>query len=204
MEYTELKKLNESVSRETYDGIKRYLTLLQKWNLKINLISRKLNTQEIWSNQIVDSLSLAPYLNKEDSIIDVGSGSGFPGIILAILGFGNLSLVEINAKKSVFLKTVADTLELKMKVINSDVQKIHQAPPKVIVSKAMTSTSNLVDLCEHLIDSETRVILLKSREQLSELEKLKSNWNYTLQVYENKYNNSIVIILSNIRRLQRK
>ncbi len=204
MEYSELIKFNTSVSRETYEGITQYLALLKKWNLKINLISRKLSTQEIWTNQIIDSLCLAPHLSTEESIMDIGSGAGFPGVILALLGFNNLSLIEINTKKSVFLKTVADSLGLKINVINNDVRQINTSPPKVIISKAMTSASNLADLCEHLIGNETRVLLLKSRDQLNELEKLKSNWNYRLQVCENKYNNSIIIILSNLRRLQKK
>lgn len=203
MKYKEFIKFSKNVSRETFLLLTQYLTILNKWNSKINLISRQLSNKEIWMNHILDSLSLSSHLNKEESIMDIGSGAGFPGIILAIFGFKKLTLIEINAKKSAFLKTVAATLNLEVQIINTNVQEVNAAPPKVIISKAMASISKLINLCSHLINEDTKIILLKSREQLTELQKLRNDWNYTLQVHDNEYNNSIIVILSNLSRLKK-
>jgi 16S rRNA (guanine(527)-N(7))-methyltransferase RsmG len=176
------------VSRETLSKLSSYLTLLQKWNEKINLVSKKLDFNTLVTDHLLDCLQLSEYIeNKKAKIIDIGSGAGLPGMVLAILGFENCIMVEINTKKSAFLKTVLLELGLKNIVLNNDIKKVQQENVEYIVSRAVASTDLLLDLSEHLITPSTNVILLKSKMQKKEFEEVDKKWNYELQEYQNLY-----------------
>ena len=81
----------------------KYIELLNNWNKRINLVQAD-TLRDVKTRHIDDSLQLAPYLPKNGTIFDIGSGAGLPGIILAIAGFDNIVLIEKDIKKSVFLK----------------------------------------------------------------------------------------------------
>ena len=176
------------VSRETLSKLSSYLTLLQKWNEKINLVSKKLDFNTLVTDHLLDCLQLSEYIeNKKAKIIDIGSGAGLPGMVLAILGFENCIMMEINTKKSAFLKTALLELGLKNIVLNNDIKKVQQENVEYIVSRAVASTDLLLDLSEHLITPSTNVILLKSKMQKKEFEEVDKKWNYELQEYQNLY-----------------
>ena len=176
------------VSRETLSKLSSYLTLLQKWNEKINLVSKKLDFNTLVTDHLLDCFQLSKYIeNKKAKIIDIGSGAGLPGMVLAILGFENCIMMEINTKKSAFLKTALLELGLKNIVLNNDIKKVQQENVEYIVSRAVASTDLLLDLSEHLITPSTNVILLKSKMQKKEFEEVDKKWNYELQEYQNLY-----------------
>ena len=112
------------VSRETMDRLNTYSELLKKWNPKINLVSR-FTLDDLWSRHMLDSaqiFSLAD--NKPDHWIDLGSGGGFPGLVIAILAkelMPNLTvtLVESDQRKCAFLRTVSRETNLKTKVFQN-------------------------------------------------------------------------------------
>ena len=92
---------NLNVSREVTHALLNYQNLLLKWNKAINLISRN-SEKDIWERHILDSLQLLKYIDFLDNIIDIGSGGGFPGIVLSIGGVKNIALVEPDKKKISF------------------------------------------------------------------------------------------------------
>ena len=95
-----------SVSRETIEKLETYATLLLRWQSKINLISTN-SLQQAWHRHFLDSAQI--YLmspKKASSVIDVGTGAGFPGLVLSIMGMKNVQLVEQNKKKCAFLYEV--------------------------------------------------------------------------------------------------
>ena len=94
---------NLNVSREVNHALLNYQNLLLKWNKAINLISRN-SEKDIWERHILDSLQLLKYIDFSDIIIDIGSGGGFPGIVLSICGVKNTVVIESDKKKSVFLQ----------------------------------------------------------------------------------------------------
>jgi 16S rRNA (guanine527-N7)-methyltransferase len=91
-----------NVPREILDALEKYQSLTLKWNKTINLIS--CNTEcDFWVRHILDSLQLMKYINDQNvHLIDVGSGGGFPGIVLSIAGIKNVTLVESDIRKSIF------------------------------------------------------------------------------------------------------
>jgi 16S rRNA (guanine527-N7)-methyltransferase len=92
---------NLNVSREVKEALLNYQNLLLKWNKAINLISRN-SEKDIWARHILDSLQLLKYVDFLDNIIDIGSGGGFPGIVLSIGGVKNIALVESDKKSQFF------------------------------------------------------------------------------------------------------
>src|SRR6202046_1394945 len=100
------------VPRETFGRLQDYVNLLKKWQAKINLISNS-TILDVWKRHIIDSGQLMKYLSESENVIDLGSGAGFPGMVLAILGIKNMTLVESDSRKVAFLKEVARTVEAK-------------------------------------------------------------------------------------------
>ena len=115
------KQLN--VSRETLAALSAYVALLEKWQPRINLISPA-SLPDIWQRHVFDSAQLLAHMpemrpDAPRRILDIGSGAGFPGLVLAILGAGQLQLVESDQRKSVFLQTVIRELGLSATVVSS-------------------------------------------------------------------------------------
>ena len=103
-EAREILKKKFSVPRETEEKLSRFHDLIIKWQSSINLISNT-TIQHIWHRHILDSAQLFPLIDDKEKIItDIGSGAGFPGLILSILGCKNIHLVESDARKSAFLR----------------------------------------------------------------------------------------------------
>lgn len=192
-----------NVSRETLDKLDLYCKELLKWNGKVNLVSRKLTAYDIMNDHINDSAQLAEYIESKDSkILDVGSGGGFPGMVLCILGYTNCAMVELIKKKCVFLSHVLTELNLKGVVVNGDVRKL-DGRVDYVVSRAVTSIAELVKMSEKSIDKETVVLLHKSKEQIKkEIPELGLGWRFKLQEFQNKYKNDGVIIkISELERV---
>ncbi len=195
-----MDNLLQNVSRETSEKIERYISLLQKWNVRINLVSKQLSYDEIVKDHFLDCAQLEQYIPEKDAkVLDIGSGAGFPGIVLAILGYSNCTMVEIISKKTTFLKTVLLDLNLPNKVINNDIQKVTEHDVRYIVSRAVASAHDLLELTKHLISKNTTIILLKSKMQADELKEVSKKWNYELQEYQNIYKTEgVILVIKNL------
>jgi len=191
----------ENVSRETIDQLVSFFGLIQKWNKKINLISKNTTERELANDHFLDCIQLQEIISgKECSILDVGSGGGFPGIVLSILGYKGCEMIEIITKKTIFLKSALHELGLANKVHNMDVQK-HSGDYDIIISRAVCSMEQMVEMTHHLSNPSTKYIFLKSKSQRVEIEELSQNWKFELQEIQNKYKTEgTVYILSNLSR----
>lgn len=194
---------HEDVSRETKDKLDVYYKELISWNARINLVSRVLTEKEIYNDHIYDSLQIGEYIgDKNASILDFGSGAGFPGIVLAIDGFSSCVLVELISKKCAFLRHIKSKLGLSVEIFEGDVKRC-EVKANYIVSRAVTSLYDILSACQHIITQKTVLILHKSKEQLKvELKEIQKFWTYDLKEHRNRYKNEGVILeISNIRRL---
>ena len=132
------------VSRETMAALEAYVALLLRWNRTINLISRG-DEALIWERHIADSLALAALLPAEFShAIDIGSGGGLPGVVLAIATQRPIHLVESDQRKSAFLREV--TRELSLPIIVHATRIETAKPPKapVITARAVAPLTTLL------------------------------------------------------------
>ncbi len=163
-----------NVSRETLDKFQAYLTLLEKWQRRINLVSHS-TLADAWQRHILDSGQLAAYYPSQTRhILDVGSGAGFPGLVLAIMGGVTVDLVESDQRKAVFLSTVIRELGLPAKVHNQRIETMHNLYPDVITARALASVSNLLKLIEIQLSPKCVCLFLKGASVEDELTNLQS------------------------------
>ena len=162
------------VSRETIDKFQLYLTLLEKWQRRINLVSNS-TLADAWQRHILDSGQLAAYYPPQTRhILDVGSGAGFPGLVLAIMGGVTVDLVESDQRKAVFLSTVIRELGLPAKVHNQRIETMPNLRPDVITARALAPVPKLLNLIETQMSAECVCLFLKGASVEDELTNLQS------------------------------
>lgn len=163
-----------NVSRETIDKFRAYLTLLEKWQARINLVANS-TLAEAWQRHILDSGQLAAfYPPQTKNIMDVGSGAGFPGLVLAIMGGVTVDLVESDQRKAVFLSTVIRELELPAKVHNQRIETLPQLFPDVITARALAPVPKLLKLIENQLSPKSVCLFLKGAAVQDELTNLRT------------------------------
>jgi 16S rRNA (guanine527-N7)-methyltransferase len=163
-----------NVSRETIKKFQAYLTLLEKWQRRINLVSNS-TLAEAWQRHILDSGQLAAhYPAQTKHILDVGSGAGFPGLVLAIMGGVTVDLVESDQRKAVFLSTVIRKLGLPAKVHNQRIETMPNLRPDVITARALASVPKLLNLIETQLHPDCACLFLKGSSVEDELTNLQS------------------------------
>ena len=148
----------------------QYLELLIKWNKAFNLTAIR-DPKEMLVKHLIDSLSIAPYIYGE-TILDVGTGPGLPGIPMAILfPDKKFTLVDSNGKKTRFLTQSKITLKLDNIVVqHTRVENIKTATLyDQIMSRAFTALDNMVLLCKHLLSEKGRFLAMKGMEQEKEM-----------------------------------
>lgn len=147
------RKLN--VSRETIDKLSLYVDLVSQWNRKTALVQIK-TMDEFWHRHILDSLQLLAAVNFENKkIIDIGTGAGLPGMILAIAGIENITLLDSSVRKCVFLEEVARILNVKVTVINCRCEDIKEPTYDLVLSRACCQLSELLTFMKH-VSRETK------------------------------------------------
>jgi 16S rRNA (guanine527-N7)-methyltransferase len=161
-----------NVSRETLDKCAAYLALLEKWQKSVNLVARK--TLDIaWQRHILDSGQLVRYLPDGcKMILDVGSGAGFPGLVLSIMQDATVHLVESDHKKTVFLQMVIRELDLTAIVHNERIESLPALAPDVITARAFAPLGKAIGLMASHMAPHTVLLLLKGRnveEELTEM-----------------------------------
>lgn len=176
------------VSRETLDRLCRYGALLEKWQKKINLVGAG-TLSDLWRRHMLDSAQLmAPIraLKKEKPmILDLGSGAGFPGMVLAIMGAGEVHLVESDQRKCAFLSEVARETETALTIHGSRAEDLDPlvipGPVDIITARALAPLDRILDYAEPFLGAETVCLFLKGRRAREELTKAKKKWTMQVQ-----------------------
>lgn len=156
-----LEKLELSFDDLFYERCDEYSTLLQQWG-KIHNLTASLKIAEIINN-IIDSVYPLKFLNDFDSLVDVGTGAGYPGMLLAIARPNSrVVLVEPRAKRAAFLNFVKASLKLENVFIEQKrIEDLEDDRFDIITSRAVTNTSLLLRLTSHLKDEKTQYLFYK-------------------------------------------
>jgi len=166
-----------SVSRETLRQFEIYADLLKKWQSSINLIGPE-SLPDLWWRHFYDSAQLAPHITEAGPLIDLGSGGGFPGLVLALLGRDDVTLVESNGKKCVFLREVARSTGVNVTIIQDRIEVVTDIPrARWVTSRALASLDNLLSYAHPLLAPEGQCLFLKGRKGRAELTEAQKNWN---------------------------
>ena len=158
-----------------------YKEMLLDENERINLIS-KTTVDDIEDRHFLDSIQLITLIgNKAHSLVDIGTGAGLPGILLAIGGCKSVYLVEKQAKKCDFLNRVNNKLELDMHILNLRIEDIDDNRFDYVVSRAFAKLNKIISITKNVTHKKSKYILLKGKTFLDEIKsvnKKKFNINY--------------------------
>lgn len=198
-----------NVSRETFKTLSDFVDILTDWQAKMNLVSSK-SLPEIWTRHIADSLELYQYLNADAKrVYDIGSGAGFPAIVLAVAAQGekrqtSFKLIESITKKTAYLNDVKNKLGLKnVEIINDRSENLKLPPANFVTARAVANLNKLFSLALPLTDKKTVLILPKGKTYEEEIIEAKKNWVFDVIVKKNQVSDDgVVLIVSNLRKLR--
>ena len=187
------------VSRETLNGFYEYEALLSKWNEKINLVSKN-TLVDIWERHFLDSGQIIKYVEASGKRwVDVGSGAGFPGLVVALLlrdrKIGcDLVLVEKNPKKSFFLKEVIRRLNLSVEVVNDNIDTLEPLNADILTARAFSELNNLIEIAFRHRKKEGICLFLKGENYRIELDKTLNYWFFDYDIVDSLSSSSGKII----------
>jgi 16S rRNA (guanine527-N7)-methyltransferase len=186
--------LAADVSRETSDRLEIFAALLLRWNARINLVSRA-DAPHLWSRHIHDSLQLAALVPEGiDRAIDLGSGAGFPGLVLAIATGISFELIESDARKAAFLREAARLTEAPATVHVTGIEAASVAPAKLITARALAPLPDLLRLAVPLL-AESGVCLFPKGESVEqEIADASIAWTMRIERHISRTDRSGVIL----------
>ncbi len=195
------------VSRETMDRLKSYQMLLKKWNPAINLVSKS-TLENAWYRHIEDSAQIYRLAPKAvGHWADLGSGGGFPGMVIAILAMekGNpsrVTLVESDIRKCTFLRTVARETGVNATVLSERIENISPLGADILSARALSDLSTLLSFAHRHMASEGQAIFMKGVTWQKEMEEAQSTWRFNHEVAKSKTENGPAILrISGVSRV---
>lgn len=196
----------ENVSPDAQVRLEQYHDLLLKWQAKINLVSPT-TIPDAWERHFVDSVQLVQYLPASGQIMyDLGSGGGFPGLIMAILRPElEVHLVESDGKKCAFLQTVSRETKTKVFIHNERIEKVvaaTEAAPAIVSARALASLDQLLNYCKPWIKSRPDMTFLfpKGEQNQQEITVSREKWDFDLTEAVSKTDpKARILTLSHVR-----
>ena len=170
-----------NVSRETQERLAIYQDLVEKWTPKINLVASG-TLSEIWERHFIDSAQLFRLTPAGGHHwVDLGSGAGFPGLVIAILaqdtGLPNkITLVESDMRKAVFLRTVLRQTDIQAEVLNDRIEHIAPLNADVISARALADLTSLLGYAAQHLSGDGTAIFPKGEKWRKELKEAQSKW----------------------------
>jgi len=174
-----------SVSRETGQLYSIYLNTLLEWQERINLVSRETLT-DLEGRHLKDSQQVGSWLEEihpgaEKEIVDLGSGAGFPGMVLAIMGVGKTTLVESNGKKCAFLREVKRVTGVNVTIVQSRIERLKGRSFDVVVARGLAPLHTLLCYALPLLRPKGLCLFLKGKTAELEVEEARRYWCFNLE-----------------------
>ena len=196
-----------NVSRETMDHLHQYEALLCKWNPVINLVSKS-TLNDIWRRHFLDSAQIFHLFPEQAGVwLDLGSGGGFPALVLAILAKDQSKdirfiLVESDTRKSVFLRTVIQELGLNAKVIAERIESLVDQQADILSARALAPLDKLLEYAEKHLKPEGIAVFPKGDKYRQETAEAKIKWRFDLTEIPSKTNpNGAILKIGGISRV---
>lgn len=195
-----------NVSRETLARLDVYAALLERWTPSINLVS-KATLPDLWRRHFLDSAQILDISPPATTWADLGSGGGFPGLVVAILAAESrpglhVTCVESDKRKATFLRTVVRETGVTAEIVS---KRIEDAPPleaDVISARALAPLDGLLSLAERHLKPGGTAIFPKGANHAAEVTGALVNWSFELDTYPSKTDSDATILkLGDIRRV---
>jgi 16S rRNA (guanine527-N7)-methyltransferase len=192
-----------NVSRETVDRLRAYADLLVKWNPRINLVSPD-SIPNLWSRHIADSAQLFRFIPQNaPNLLDVGSGAGFPGLVLAIMGVTGIHLVESDQRKCAFLREAARVSGVQVTVNAERIEKVPPFEAAVVTARALAPLAKLLDWTAPFRADSTICLFLKGQAVEGELTEARKQWTMGIERQQSLTDPSgTILTLREVRRVR--
>lgn len=194
------------VSRETFDTLKAYEALVRRWNPAINLVSKS-SLPDLWERHVADSAQVYSACPASAAKwVDLGSGGGFPGLVVAILARElkpelQVELVESDSRKATFLRQAAQILDLVVSVRNERIESLDPLDADVLSARALAALPELLAYAEKHLRSGGIAVFPKGARHLEEVNQAHKSWDFDVDTQPSLSDGSAaILVIRNIHR----
>lgn len=190
--------MSHDVSRETMDRLTAFEALVRKWNPKINLVSKS-TLNDFWRRHVLDSMQILRLGGLDNAWTDIGSGGGFPGLVVAIALADSrpntcVTLVESDQRKAAFLRVATSELGLNTRVIANRVESITPLGAAVLSARALAPLTTLLGYAERHLAPGGICLFPKGENFQKEVTESLETWRYESEILPSETNASSVIL----------
>ena len=172
---------SNGVSRETLAALELFSSLLLRWNRTVNLIAPR-DEPRLWARHIADSLQLIPLIRQPiDRGIDLGSGAGFPGLIVALATSTPFDLIEADRRKAAFLREAARITGAPVRIHAVRVESADLPPAPLITARGLAPLPKLLDLAASFLAPGGQCLFLKGASIQTELTHAAAQWHMRVE-----------------------
>jgi 16S rRNA (guanine527-N7)-methyltransferase len=191
------------VSRETKERLEAFAALLLRWNTRINLVSRS-DAGIIWERHIQDSLQLCQLIPRGlGRAIDLGSGAGFPGLVVCIATGIPFDLIESDRRKAAFLREAARVTAAPANVHACRIEVANISPAGLVTARALAPLAKLLGLAERLLAEGGTCLFPKSEKADQEIAEALATWTMRIEPHISETDRSGVILrISEVKRVR--
>lgn len=170
------------VSRETIEKLETYVDMLRRWNAKINLVSKS-SLEQVWMRHIIDSAQVFHLGSERRHWGDLGSGGGFPGLVVAILrgNHGETTLVESDQRKAAFLRSAARECRARCKVVSQRIEVAEPLNADVLSARALADLETLLGFTQRHMNARGIGLFPKGASWQKEVERARRKWCFDLE-----------------------
>ncbi|WP_264211786.1 16S rRNA (guanine(527)-N(7))-methyltransferase RsmG [Leisingera thetidis] len=173
------------VSRETMLRLEVFEKVIRKWNPKINLVS-KASLEHLWARHIADSIQIFRCTDAPSHWVDIGSGGGFPGLIVAIIAAEEapgmrMTLIESDQRKSAFLRTSARECGVAVNVLTQRIEKAEPQQAGVLSARALADLPMLLEFSERHLDRDGVALFPKGERWKKEVDNARQRWQFNAE-----------------------
>lgn len=175
------------VSRETIDRLQALSALIAKWTKTINLVSAR-DIDNLWDRHVVDSAQILEFApDGWESWVDIGSGAGLPGLVVAAFHpERQITLIDSDTRKALFLKTASRELGLNTKVVCERIEKADRQNTDILSARALAPLTDLMSYASRHLAADGVALFLKGQNVDREIEEAKREWVFDLEAFESK------------------
>ena len=198
-----LAECTENLSDRARERLSRFEQILTRWNARINLVAQR-DLAMLWPRHIRDSLQLLPLIPDGRSITDLGSGAGFPGLILAMCTNNPVTLIESDSRKASFLHEAARETQTRVSVCNSRVEQAAVPPAGIITARALAALPQLLRWSAPLLRPDGFCLFPKGSKAEDEVIRAKAEWCMTIVRYQSQTDlTGTILALSDIHPVKK-
>jgi len=189
------------VSRETLTRLEAYAGLLREWSARINLVGAN-TLGDLWRRHFLDSAQLLAHVPPgAQSLVDLGSGAGFPGLVLAILGVPGVELVEADSRKCAFLREAARIAAAPVDILNMRIEAVPPHAVDVVTARGCAPLDRLLPLAQRFIGPDTVCLFPKGEKAGQELTVARHAWTVDVTCHDSRSDpRGVILCLERVGR----